>query len=91
MNIQPLADRVLLKAIEKDSITDSGIYLPESANNEKPYIYEVVAVGEWAPEKKINVQIWDKVLCGQYSGDEIKLEWEEFKIVANEYILAIVK
>jgi chaperonin GroES len=44
MNIKPLADRVLLKAVEKDSITDSGIYLPESANKEKPYIYEVIAV-----------------------------------------------
>lgn len=91
MNIKPLADRVLLKAIEKDSITDSGIYLPESANKEKPYIYEIIALWEWTPEKKINVEIWDKVLCWQYSGDEIKLEWEEFKIVANEYILAVVK
>ena len=91
MNIKPLADRVLLKAVEKDSITDSGIYLPESANKEKPYIYEVISVWEWTSEKPINVQIWDKVLCGQYAGDEIKLEGEEFKIVANEYILAIVK
>jgi len=90
MNIKPLADRVLLKAIEKDSITNSGIYLPESANKEKPYIYEVIAVWEWTPEKKINVKIWDKVLCWQYAWDEIKLEWEEFKIVAMEYILAIV-
>jgi len=73
MNIKPLADRVLLKAVEKDSITDSGIYLPESANKEKPYIYEVIAVWEWTSEKPINVQIWDKVLCGQYAGDEIKL------------------
>lgn len=42
--IQPLADRVLLKAVEKDTITESGIYLPESANKERPYVYEVVAV-----------------------------------------------
>jgi chaperonin GroES len=91
MNIKPLADRVLLKAIEKDSITESWIYLPESANKEKPYIYEVIAVWEWTSDKKINVQVWEKVLCGQYAWDEIKLDGEEFKIVANEYILATVK
>jgi co-chaperonin GroES (HSP10) len=44
MSIKPLSDRVVLKAITKDNITESGIYLPESANKEKPYIYEVVAV-----------------------------------------------
>jgi co-chaperonin GroES (HSP10) len=44
MAIKPLSDRVVLKALEKDNITDSGIYIPESANKERPYIYEVVAV-----------------------------------------------
>ena len=44
MSIQPLADRVLLKSIEKDAVTSSGIYLPESAQKEKPYMYEVVAI-----------------------------------------------
>lgn len=92
MNIKPLNDRVVLKALEKESMTKSGIYLPESANAERPYIYEVVAIG---PGKKdvdmSSISIGDKILCGQYAGDEIKVEDNQYKIVAIDYILAIVK
>ncbi|PID86435.1 co-chaperone GroES [Candidatus Gracilibacteria bacterium] len=91
MNIKPLSDRVLLKGLEKENITSSGIILPESANKEKPYIYEVIAVGPGKKDIEMNVKVGDKVLCGQYSGDEVKVEDEEFKIVAIEYILAIVE
>lgn len=90
MKIKPLHDRVLLKWVEKESGKSSGIYFPESSNKERPYLYEVIAVGPGKKEKEIPVSIWDKVLCGQYVGDEIKLDGEEFKIVAAEYILAIV-
>lgn len=88
--IKPLADRIILKWLEKDNITESGIYLPESANKEKPYIYEVIAVWPGKKDVEMNVSVWDKVLCGQYSWDEIKYEWQEYKIVAMDYILAIV-
>ena len=90
--IQPLSDRVLLKAIEKDQgMTESGIYLPDSPNKEKSFLYEVVAIGPGKKDSEMTLSIWDEVLCGQYSGDEVKLGKEEFKIVAIEYILAIVK
>lgn len=89
--IKPLADRVLLKALEKDSVTESGIYLPESANKERPYIYEVVAVWPGKKEVEITIKVWDKVLSWQYSGDDIKVEWQDYKIVAMDYILAIVE
>jgi len=92
MNIKPLSDRVVLKWVEKESITKSGIYLPESANAERPHMYEVIAIG---PGKKDidmwTIAIWDKVLCGQYAWDEIKVEDESYKVVAIDYILAIVK
>ena len=92
MNIKPLSDRVVLKWVEKESITKSGIYLPESANAERPHMYEVVAIG---PGKKDidmwTISIWDRVLCGQYAWDEIKVEDKSYKIVAIDYILAIVK
>ena len=92
MNIQPLSDRVLLKWVSNDKqMTDSGIYLPESAQKERPFLYEVVAVGPGKKDSEISVKIWDQVLCGQYSGDEVKVDTEEYKIVAQEYILAIVK
>ncbi len=91
-HIEPLSDRVLLKWVnEEKSITNSGIYLPESAQKERPFLYEVVAVGPGKKDSEITVKIGDKVLCGQYSWDEIKHEDAEYKIVAQEYILAIVK
>lgn len=91
MNIKPLNDRVVLIWLEKENITSSWILLPESANKEKPYIYEVVSVWPWKKDVEMNVKIWDKVLCGQYAWDEVKVDDEEYKIVAIEYILAIVK
>lgn len=91
MNIKPLSDRVLLKAVEKENITSSGIYIPEWANKERPYIYEVVAVGPWKDDKKMNVKVWDKVLSWQYSWDDVKIDGKEFKIVGIDYILAVVE
>lgn len=91
MNIQPLFDRVVLKALEEENITTSGIILPESANKERPFMYEVVAVGPGKAERDMScISVWDRVLAGQYSGDEIKLDGQEYKIVAIEYILGKV-
>ncbi len=91
MNIIPLSDRVLLKPVEKENITSSWIYIPESSNKERPYIYEVIAVWPGKEDKKITVKVWDKVLSGQYSWDDVKIDWKEYKIVWIDYILAIVE
>jgi len=91
MNIKPLADRVLLKAVEKENITKSGIYIPEWANKERPYIYEVIAVWPGKEDKPMTVKVWDKVLSWQYSWDDVKIDEEEYKIVWIDYILAIVE
>lgn len=91
MNIKPLADRILLKAVEKENITTSGIYIPEWTNKERPYIYEVVAVWPWKEDKKMSVKVWDKVLSWQYSWDDVKVDGQEYKIVGIDYILAIVE
>lgn len=91
MNIKPLADRVLLKAIEKENVTISGIYIPEWVNKERPYIYEVIAVWPGKEWKNMNVKIWDKVLSWQYSWDDVKIDGKEFKIVGIDYILAVVE
>lgn len=91
MKIQPLSDRVLLKAVEKESITNSGIYIPEGSNKERPYIYEVIAVWPGKKDKEMTVSVGDKVLSGQYAGDDVKVDGEEYKIVWIEYILAIVQ
>lgn len=91
MNIKPLADRVVLKAVEKENITSSGIYIPEWANKERPYIYEVIAVWPGKKDKEMYVKIWDKVLSGQYAWDDVKVDWQEYKIVGIDYILAIIE
>jgi len=91
MNIRPLFDRVLLKPIEKENVTASGIYIPDGANKERPFIYEVIAIGPWKSEPITNIKVWDRVLAGQYAGDEVKVDGSEFKIVGLEYILGVIE
>ena len=93
MQIHPMQDRVLLKPVAKETVTKSGIVLPES--KERPQVYEVVAVGPGKENKdgklvKIDLKAGDKVISGQYSGDDVKLDGAEFKIVGFDYILAKV-
>ncbi len=86
--IKPLADRVLLKKIsEKKEKTDSWIYIPKSEKQEISFMYEVLEI--WNKVETVN--IWEIVLCGQYSGDEIKIDWENYKIVSVDYLLAIIE
>jgi len=82
---------VVLKPVEKDSVTKSGIILPDGANKERSFIYEVVSVGPGKSDSDMSaVSTWDRVLCGQYAWDEVKLWDETYKIVALEYILGKV-
>ncbi len=91
MNITPLLDRVVLKPVEKDSVTSSGIILPDGVSKERPFTYEVVAIWPGKPDSDMSaISVWDKVLCGQYSWDEVKLDDQNYKIVAIEYILGKV-
>ena len=87
--IKPLADRVLIKMVESEETTKSGIIL-SSGSKEKPQIAEVVAVGPGTEEIKMNVKIGDKVIINKYSGTEVKFEGTEYTIVKQEDILAIV-
>ena len=64
------------------------IYIPDNAAKERPFIYEVIAIGPGKEGRDMTgISLWDKVLAGQYSGDEVKIWTEEFKVVAVEYIL----
>ena len=90
--IRPLWDRVLLKGLTQNSEqTSSGIILQESKQKEVPYIYEVIEIWPGTQEKPMTVKVWDKVLSWQYSGDEVKIDWENYKIVSIEYILGVVE
>ncbi len=94
MTIKPLADRVVLKSCEMEETTKSGIVLASSAQ-EKPQVAEVVAVGPGGlvdgNEVKMYVKVGDKVIIGKYSGQEVKMDKEEYTIVRQAEILAIVE
>ena len=94
MNIKPLADRVVIKMVESEETTKSGIVLPTAAK-EKPQYAEVVAVGPGGvvdgKEIKMEVKVGDQVVYSKYAGSEIKLEDEEYIIVKQNDILAIIE
>ncbi len=90
MTLKPMADRVLLKATETAETTKSGIVLA-TANKEKPVVSVVVAVGPGTKDVEMVVKPGDKVVVGKYTGTEIKLDSEDYTIVSQNDILAIVE
>ena len=92
--IKPLGDRVLVKMVEDETTTKSGIIL-NTGSQEKPQIAEVVAVGpgEIIDGEKVEMQVkvGDKVITGKYSGTEVKYEGVEYLIVRQSDVLAIVE
>ena len=94
MKLTPLSDRVILKMVEAEETTKSGIILTGAAK-EKPQVAEVVAVGPGAMVdgklEPMNVKVGDKVITSKYSGTEVKLGGEELIIVKQADILAIVE
>ena len=90
--LQPLADRVLVKPIEKEEMTKSGIYLPDTAK-EKPQEGEVMAVGpgkmsEDGKRIALDIKVGDTVIYAKYGGTEIKIDDEELIILRESDILA---
>ena len=94
MTIKPLADRVVVKAVEVEETTSSGIILAAAAQ-EKPQIAEVLAVGPGGmvdgKEVVMEINVGDKVLISQYAGTKVKLDGEEKIIVRQSDILAVVE
>ncbi|WP_050698757.1 co-chaperone GroES [Anaeromassilibacillus senegalensis] len=94
MTVKPLADRVLIKMEEAEETTKSGIILAGSAK-EKPQVANVIAVGPGGlvdgKEVTMTVKVGDKVITSKYSGTEIKMDGEEYTIVRQSDILAVVE
>ena len=94
MTIKPLCDRVVVKMVEAEETTKSGIILTAAAQ-EKPQVAEVVAVGPGGvvdgKEVKMELKVGDKVLMSKYSGTQIKLDGEEYTILSQSDILATVE
>jgi chaperonin GroES len=89
MKITPLADRVLLKPADAEETTSGGIIIPDTAK-EKPQKGEIVAVGNGKPDEPMTVKAGDQVLYGKYSGTEITVEGQDYLIMRESDILAIV-
>ncbi|CAN1545666.1 GroS Co-chaperonin GroES (HSP10) [Burkholderiaceae bacterium] len=95
MNLRPLADRVIVKRIESETKTASGIFIPDNAA-EKPDQGEVLAVGPGKRNDKgdiapMNVKVGDRVLFGKYSGQTVKVNGDELLVMKEDDLFAIVE
>ena len=94
MKLKPLADRVVIKSLESEETTKSGIVLPGSAK-EKPQMAEVLAVGPGGTvdgkEVTMYVKVGDRIIYSKYAGTEVKLDGTEYIVVRQNDILAVVE
>lgn len=93
--IKPLEDRVLLKGVSEVNTTASGIIIPETASKERPQKAEVLAVGPGVMKKDgsrlpMDVKVGDIVLVSKYAADEVKIEGEDYYIIRQGSILAVI-
>lgn len=96
MNLKPLNDHVIIKAITENEVTKSGIIMPDTVDKEKPEKGEVVAIGagkllESGQRAPMTVKIGDKVMFKKYSPDEIKVGGEEYLVISESDIIAILE
>ncbi|MEC7568095.1 MAG: co-chaperone GroES [Bacteroidota bacterium] len=89
LKIKPLADRVLVEPMAAETKTASGIIIPDNAK-EKPQKGKIVAVGNGTKEEKMTVSVGDTVLYGKYAGTELKFEGQDYLIMRESDLLAIV-
>lgn len=94
MSIKPLADRIMIKALEEEEVKKGGIIIPDTAK-EKPQKGEIIAVGpgrltDAGERVSLEVSVGDKVLYGKYSGTEVSVEDEKYIILRESDVLAII-
>lgn len=91
MKLKPLGDRIIVKAITQEEVTKSGIVLPDTVEKEKKEEGEIVAVGDGEKVKKLGLKSGDRVIFGKYSGEEVKIEEKEYKVLKEEDVLAKIE
>ena len=96
MKIRPLHDRVIVKRLEEERTTASGIVIPDSASGEKPDQGTVQAVGNGkllddGSTRALDVKVGDKVLFGKYAGQEVKVDGEDLLVMREEDIMGIIE
>jgi len=95
MNLRPLQDRIIVKRVEEETKTAGGLFIPETAK-EKPQRGEIVAVGNGKKTEDgkvlpLDVKVGDTVLFGKYAGTEIKVDGDEFLMMREDDLLAVVE
>lgn len=95
MNIKPLGDRIVVKPLKKEEVTASGIVLPDTVEKEKKAEGEVVAVGpgkmlESGARSQMEVNVGDRVLFEKWGGEDVEVDGDEYKIVSQDKVLAIL-
>ncbi|OIP79536.1 MAG: co-chaperone GroES [Parcubacteria group bacterium CG08_land_8_20_14_0_20_48_21] len=90
MHIRPLGDRALIKPLEAEEVTKSGIIIPDTVDKEKKAEGKIVALGDGEKLKKLALKVGDKVLFGSYRGEDIKVDEVEYKILNHDDILAVI-
>lgn len=91
MKLRPLGDRLVVKPSPQEEVTKSGIILPESADKEKKAEGEVIAIGTGEKIVKLHLKVGDKVVYSQYAGSEFKIEKDEYKILSEDDVLAVIE
>ena len=96
MNLKPLSDHLIVKAVVEDKTTKSGIVLPDTVDKEKPETGEVMAVGpgrvlDNGNRLPISVKVGQKILFKKYSPDEVKVNGEEYLVLSESDVIAIVE
>jgi chaperonin GroES len=96
MNLRPLGDRIVVKALSQDEVTKSGIILPETVDKERPERGEVIAIGpgkmlengNFAP---VGVKVGDKIVFKKYSPDEVKIDKVEYLVISESDVMAVIE
>ena len=96
MNLRPLGDRVVVKPLSQDEVTKSGIIMPATVDKERPERGEVIAIGpgkmldngSFAP---VGVKVGDKIVFKKYSPDEVKIDKEDYLVISESDIMAVIE
>lgn len=90
MSIKPIGDRVLVEPVTAEEVTKSGIFLPETMDKEKKAEGRILAIGTGEKVAKLGLSVGQKIIFGQYAGDEVKINEQNYKIINHEDILAVI-
>lgn len=91
MKLKPLGDRIVVKPVQEEEVTASGIVLPDTVEKEKKEEGEVVAIGAGEKIQKLGLAVGNKVLFGKYAGEEVTVDKVEYKVLEEKDVLAVLE